>query len=71
MRGNAGVMREQTGRLPHSFHHISLVPPSQTCTKIGAMITRHSIMENCARLQRRGVSNLCPGSLKTEPNVSD
>jgi len=34
------------------FHHIFSVPPSQTCTTIGAMIHRRCSIEKCARLQR-------------------
>jgi len=52
----------------HFFHHIFPVSPSQTCTKISAKMTRHCTIENCARLQRRGVPDHCLGSLKTEPN---
>jgi len=35
-----------------SFHHTFLVPPSQTCTTIGATIPRQCTIGKCARLQR-------------------
>src|SRR6266446_7609901 len=35
------------------FHHIFLVPPSQTPNCNRARIHRQSSIENCARLQRR------------------
>src|ERR1700681_5112801 len=35
------------------FHHIFLVPPSQTPNRNRAIIPRQCSIENCARLQRR------------------
>src|SRR5229473_7464844 len=38
---------------PALFHHIFLVPPSQTPNRNRAIIPRQCSIENCARLQRR------------------
>src|SRR6202142_3519949 len=38
---------------PNFFHHIFLVPSSQTCTTIAAKIPRQCTIEKCASLQRR------------------
>ena len=48
-RGNT----EGAPRFAHFYHHIFLVPPSQTRNRNRAIIPRQCNIENCARLQRR------------------